>query len=1168
MSAKVPPVAAALACVAAAGGAGAGGAAAAAASPRGPQALAGLDAGRTVAWRFTVRSLYEGAAGEPRGARFVHQSGMPVDVLFFPSVPQVSLYARTLPTSDKGEPHTGEHLLLGKGRTGQRLQALLEMRLGESSAETHPDITCYHFRTAAGRAGFLELLDATLTALLRPDFSDEEIRREVAHLEPVAGADGILHLEEKGTVYTEMVATTEKANSVQWRQVKQLVYGQEHPLAREQGGTPEGIRALTPAEVRAFHAANYHVGPNMAMVAVLPLDWSAAEFLAELDALFTRLDPSPAARAYARMPAPHPAATGRVRLGKFSSDDRDLPQSVVLAWKPLDGLLPEERFRIELLLQVLAGGETSLLHRDLVDGKTRKLRTGATGVATYLDEGPLPYPTVIVGGLPAASVSVALLGKLREAVTERVRWLAERPAGDPALRPIAAQARALVIATRRSVLKALDDVPSFGDRSNNGAGWHRYLDDLDGTPGFRKPLMPEASFRRMLADLEGGANPWQAIAARAGLLGSPYASGVRADPAAPGRERRARERRLATRLGESKQRLGTGDAQAALRRLKEESEAAVAAIEARDRQLPRPAFLADPPMTLDDAPFERGTLAGGVPVVRALFPSTVFTDLSVAFDLNGVAPAERALLPMLIAAVDAVGVTTREGEVLDYAATEDRVRATTGGVWARFRTNPTTRRMELGWSAAASSPEEIDAALAWLESFLLRPRLDPSTRERLVDLARAHVQSGRNIFQAPEEGWITSVGAALVYQDRPIYLAVSSPFTSLYLLGRSRWQLEGGDRAARARMEKTLGEVEAAVRASDREAVGKALGGAKDELGEQLRFELGHLPPDTWQGDLRRLVGEIRADLAVPPDETIARLRALLAAILVRAGARVQLTGSPANVARAEAGLGRLLAALPAGARAPVLAAEGRPIEARLRGRYPAARRWVHLALVNDGTTSASHVISAPGPDYRARETAEALDFLAAGVFAGGGPGSFFLRTWGAGLAYGNGLRPSPRDGRTHYYADRCPDPAATMRFVAGLVKDVALDAATLQASLATGFADYRGTDGFSARGAALAADLTDGIDPATVRGWKELLVRTARDPGSLAAIRARVVPVLGRVLVGAGGRVSADAGAVALVIGPQGLLDKYERFLKESGEAEALPRLYPRDFWPPEPAP
>ena len=174
----------------------------------------------------------------------------------------------------------------------------------------------------------------------------------------------------------------------------------------------------------------------------------------------------------------------------------------------------------------------------------------------------------------------------------------------------------------------------------------------------------------------------------------------------------------------------------------------------------------------------------------------------------------------------------------------------------------------------------------------------------------------------------------------------------------------------------------------------------------------------------------------MPPGETIARLRGLLTQVVARHGLRVQITGNPANIARAEAGLETLVAKLPAGgASAAGAEAEARPIEARLRERYPAVERWVHLALVNDSSPSASHVIPAPGPDYRARRGEDALDYLAAGVFGGSGPASFFLRTWGAGLAYGNGLSTNPRSGRTAYYADRCPDPVETIRFVGGLAQ-------------------------------------------------------------------------------------------------------------------------------------
>jgi hypothetical protein len=256
--------------------------------------------------------------------------------------------------------------------------------------------------------------------------------------------------------------------------------------------------------------------------------------------------------------------------------------------------------------------------------------------------------------------------------------------------------------------------------------------------------------------------------------------------------------------------------------------------------------------------------------------------------------------------------------------------------------------------------------------------------------------------------------------------------------------------------------------------------------------------------------------------------------------------------------LARLPLGAPAGAPAP---ASLSPVTARLRQRYPGLGSVVHVGLVNEGASTVTHVISVPGPAYRARTAEQARDFLAAGLFAGGGPRSLYLRTWAAGLAYGNGLSLDANGGRLGYFAERCPDPAETMRFVAGVVKAAVVDA--VQASLAAVFTDYRGSEGFSARGAGLADDLADGLTPEVVRGWKTLLLREARAEGAAARLRERVPATVGRLLVGVGGRVSQDPAAVAVVMGPSRLLDDYQRFLRDSGEAALLPRLYPRDFWP-----
>ncbi|TPW18305.1 MAG: hypothetical protein FD126_3477, partial [Elusimicrobia bacterium] len=281
----------------------------------GPAGLSELREGQRVSG-FTAQALYLGAAGRPAGARFLHRSGMPVDVLFFASVPHISLYARSLPISERGEPHTLEHLLLGKGRVGKAMNALMDMRLGNHTAGTYSDMTLYSFHTAAGPEGFYELLERYLGALLHPDFTDEEIRREVANFEAEPGEDGSLRLEEKGTVYNEMVSTMEKGDAVNYYdQVGRLVYGPAHPLARNQGGAPKEIWDMTPRDIRRFHEDNYHIGPNMAFITALPLSWSAEDFLARFDAMLERLEPSSSTRRYRELPPFAPAGEGEIRVG-------------------------------------------------------------------------------------------------------------------------------------------------------------------------------------------------------------------------------------------------------------------------------------------------------------------------------------------------------------------------------------------------------------------------------------------------------------------------------------------------------------------------------------------------------------------------------------------------------------------------------------------------------------------------------------------------------------------------------------------------------------------------------------------------------------------------------------------------------------------------------------
>ena len=1010
-----------------------------------------------------------------------------------------------------------------------------------------------------------------LTALLRPDYTDEEIRREVAHVEAVPGPGGSLRLEEKGTVYNEMVSTTQEANSVIWQQVRTLSYGKGHPLAREAGGLPEGIRSLSPAEVRGFHAANYHLGPNMAAVAVLPLSWSIEDFLQRLHAVFEKVEPDPPRLSPAPMPPPPSAGPAQIRIGKFPSADKSAPQGVVMSWPPLSALSLRDEFRTSLLLSVLGGGETSLLQRDLVDGKTRLLDTGATGVGTYLDDGLLPLPTVSVGGLRLEAITRPMLARLRTVVQRRIRWLTRLAPGSPELARIAERARLELKAYRRSVLKSLDDAPGFG-QNNAAASWHRYLDTLEREAGFRADLLPEAIFAELDRDLVGGQNLWRPIAERAGLLGRPHVIAVRPDATLLARQQAARTARIRGHLRELKARFAERDEQATLAAFKQAFDASTRAVQARNDEVRLPSFLASPPLTRDDAPFVRGKLPGEVPLVRTHFDSTVFTDLSLAFDLGALDRADDELV-ILLATLDSLGVTTKEGEVLDYATTEERVRASVYTLGVGLGLNPTTGRAELMVGGSASTAEEIGRLVEWMDTFLNRPRLDPTVRERLLDVVRGRVQGLRGLFQADPDRWAGQIAAAIDYQHQPLYLATSSPFTALYHLARLRWRLEDPASGSREKLRAALAGLAGKLEGGDRTAVTKQVATLEGDLGEHLRFELDHLPTDSWQRDFTRVVREIRADLEVAPQTVLDRLRGLLAKVKVRGGLRVQITSSAANADRAARALEPLLAALPAGTRPtaarrpdrPAARAPGGPIDRRLGERYAGQAIGPHLALVHDSSSGASHYIQVPGPDYRAPGREAVMDLLTVGLLAGGGPSSLFMRTWAAGLAYSSGLAAHAINGRIIYVAHRCPDPVETMRFVSGLTRAAKVDPDLVQASLAYAFSDYGGADSFSTRGARIGGDLIDGLDPDQVRAFKTQVLETARAPGTAEELARRLPGVVGRLLVGAGGKVSSDASRVALLVGPSALLDRYEAFLKETGEAKLFPRLYPRDFWPPE---
>ena len=82
--------------------------------------------------------------------------------------------------------------------------------------------------------------------------------------------------------------------------------------------------------------------------------------------------------------------------------------------------------------------------------------------------------------------------------------------------------------------------------------------------------------------------------------------------------------------------------------------------------------------------------------------------------------------------------------------------------------------------------------------------------------------------------------------------------------------------------------------------------------------------------------------------------------------------------------------------------------------------------LFGDGVVS----IDNPRPTHADLTDDAILRYLAGNLYTGHGAHSIFMKTWAAGLAYSNGLRPSIRSGRLRYYAERTPELPQTLTFV------------------------------------------------------------------------------------------------------------------------------------------
>jgi Zn-dependent M16 (insulinase) family peptidase len=1112
---------------------------------------------------FKVTAVYLNDADQPMGARFVHRkSGFTLDILRIESIPQAHTWVNSFPVSDQGEPHTQEHLLVGKGKTGRALNGLDTMWLATSNAFTQQWRTCYTLNTSAGSDVFFSLFDATLNALLNPDYSEEEVRREVRNFGITENPDKSLRLEEKGSVYNEMTSSSNNPFRQLFRAGGLLTYGSHHPLSYNAGGEPSGIRTMKPVDIRNFHDANYYLG-NMGSIVALPPTVPLGETLTRMDAILTRLQgtaPTRKAKTMEEQPKPEMAPAGSIAFGEYPNRNAQQPSPVAVIWPPVRTLTADDELLLNFFFDNVASDATSNLYKTFVDSKTRTLDVGAKGVGNNVssDQGHPVY--VFLTDVTGPNLTKEKLAEVRKAVVDEIARVAAFKDDSPELADFNKRVEGRVTETQRDLSKFVNSPPGFGFR-NTGSGWMSQLVGLEKVPGFKKSLTLKPELARVRELLASKKNFWRDRLAKWSITGAePYVVAAKPAPELIARNESERVARIQAETERLEKQYGVADGQEAIKRYRADYDAGTATIDAEAKAVKPAAFVDQPPMTIDDQlQFRLRSFGGQIPMVASTFENMTSATTGLALRLDTVPAEDLQLLPLFPALLTRVGVID-DGKPVSFDEMTERQRKEILSLNAVYSINPRTGRAELVVRGAGNDVAESKRAIEWIRLVLEHPDWRVENLARIRDLVDQLLSQNRNTMQGAEESWVQNPSEAWRRQDNALLMATASFLTRTHAALRLRWMLKeapAANREALATWFTTLAGAAKDVPRADLKAKLTAGIGGKGSLVEglsdtakpvaiealrDLDLTLIEIPDASLAADFAQVATDMRADLLTPPADVLARLDGMRKRILHTMNARLFLVGASETQKALEPLISSLVGALDTTPLARVSSSEAKLVENRLRQRGAITEAPTFVGLLAPNMNGGVIITGVPIPRYAdAGDKEGQLDYLATRLFAGGGAHGIFLKTIGAGLAYSNGLRGSISGGRAGYYAERTPELPQTVKFVIGELKAGARDT-------------------YEARAEAMAADLADGQTPDQVRAFRQSILELRKDPKLGDKLFDRKDRALAPSLPGWSQDWKPADGGTYFTIGPDKQLDAWEAYVK--GFGYALVRVYPRDFW------
>ncbi|MEE8576759.1 MAG: hypothetical protein V3T31_05845, partial [candidate division Zixibacteria bacterium] len=730
------------------------------------------------------------------------------DLMQIQSVPQAFYWVKSAPEYDRGEPHTCEHLLLGKGSTGRYVAGLEDMRLGSSTAYTGQTHTCYHFNTKGGDDTFFELFEAKLNALCNPDFTDEEIRREVCHVGVVVDqTDGTLSLDEKGTVYTEMVSSFEKHWYYLWGRADNMIYGSDHPLSNNAGGIPSDIRTMTAQNLRDFHQTTHHLA-NIGVIVSIPDNIDVTECLTKFDQTLNRIQP--VAREYSEIgisafpipPASPDAPAGTVEVHGYPSENPQDPAHVLMVYPANIDLNNSDRFMLDLFLSTFASGQTSNLYNLFINSETKVMDLGGNGVFGYFSEdrgNPIYFG---LSGLTSDKITVPMLDSAKSVIKTELSRIYNMADGSDELAEFNKKAAGHLASNQKQTEQYLNSPPMFGFRRGVASGWLSLLQRVEAEPGFSKSLVSADHFATAETHLAGTTNFWKEFIERWQIVQSdPVVVGVVPDDGILKRNVEEKDARIAGYIDGFKKKYGVDDDQAAIAAYKAEFDANTAELDQMATGDELPQFMTNPPLSLDEQlKYETVTLPGDIEMVASTFENMTSSTIGICLRLD-VIPADKLIyVPALSSVMTDIGVT-KDGETIAYDDMSNRLRNEVLNLNAYLDYDYQTERVEIILRGAGSNIAETKTAIGWMNAALFSPYLDTENLPRLRDLVDQGLIGLRNTMKGSEESWVRDPADAYLYQHNPLLLSADNFLTQTHHLLRIKFRLmDAGDDAAQAEL--------------------------------------------------------------------------------------------------------------------------------------------------------------------------------------------------------------------------------------------------------------------------------------------------------------------------------------------------------------------------------